>query len=723
MKFPILVYSASDRYNFGDMLYPIVLKELLKKNFSDYDIKFFALTSSDLSKDGAIPTQGYKKLQNELKKKSKKILFVAGGDGLFCTKNDLFSHSSSIDHILSKITSNSNLFFKIVQKLFWLFLEKRRKDIPEFPFHFKKDFQTKIIYNSIGGSRFFDKNQTTKFLHDIDVCSVRSSSDYNVFAYSSQTSLAPDFITLLSFLFSKPDSQFTSPFDKYIFFQISKSAYLQNKSEVVESLNLIYEKNNIPFILCPIGLAYGHEDFAALKDISSKLRAKHFLLKQPHVKDTIHLLANATLYIGTSLHGAIVSMSYERPYIGMRFVEKVAKYLDTWSINELKGCANYSILPSAVDKILSDSTLNVKLKAQKEILIKKTLENFNSICTHIKNFAQPKSPLVSVIVPNYNHALFLRQRFDSIFNQTYQNFEVIILDDCSTDNSKEIIEEYRDRPQVSNIVYNESNSGFPFKQWAKGFDLAQGEYIWIAESDDWAELNFLEEMVLVLNQTPSLVLAFCESYWEYPEKKIRGNTFKKDSFYKGLDFIKKNQIFNNHIVNASSALFRKQALSNITNDYQFFKGSGDYLFWSLLCENGDIYYTTELLNHFRRAPASTTSRCMETGMTFIEDFKIYKYFRKKGFISKFANYRIIEKAVSEIELYKKALSANSNYNKCKSLWEDERTVTSLTSPFLSFWANQVNRCNNLPFFAKIWQFLHLPNTNIRERILFRKKNS
>ena len=125
---------------------------------------------------------------------------------------------------------------------------------------------------------------------------------------------------------------------------------------------------------------------------------------------------------------------------------------------------------------------------------------------------------VSVIVPNYNHAPYLRQRLDSIFNQTYQDFEVIILDDYSTDNSREIIEEYRSRPQLSHIVYNETTSGSPFKQWAKGFDLAKGEYIWIAESDDWAEVNFLDELVSALDQDNSLALAFCENCWEFEEK-------------------------------------------------------------------------------------------------------------------------------------------------------------------------------------------------------------
>ena len=67
--------------------------------------------------------------------------------------------------------------------------------------------------------------------------------------------------------------------------------------------------------------------------------------------------------------------------------------------------------------------------------------------------------LISVIVPNYNHASFLKQRIDSILNQTFQDFELIILDDCSTDNSREIIETYRNHLKVSHIIYNTENSG------------------------------------------------------------------------------------------------------------------------------------------------------------------------------------------------------------------------------------------------------------------------
>jgi glycosyltransferase involved in cell wall biosynthesis len=75
-------------------------------------------------------------------------------------------------------------------------------------------------------------------------------------------------------------------------------------------------------------------------------------------------------------------------------------------------------------------------------------------------------PLVSVIIPNYCHSQFLVQRIESVLNQTYQNFEVIILDDCSPDAgaSKAVIEKYRGNPHVSHIVYNEENSGSTFKQ-------------------------------------------------------------------------------------------------------------------------------------------------------------------------------------------------------------------------------------------------------------------
>ena len=122
--------------------------------------------------------------------------------------------------------------------------------------------------------------------------------------------------------------------------------------------------------------------------------------------------------------------------------------------------------------------------------------------------SQNKQPLVSVIIPNYNHAKYLDQRIQTVLGQTYQNFEVIILDDCSTDNSLEVIEKYKTNSHISQIVVNEKNSGNTFLQWDKGIHLAQGDLIWVAESDDYCELNFLDELVKAYNRDEHTVLAY-----------------------------------------------------------------------------------------------------------------------------------------------------------------------------------------------------------------------
>lgn len=283
-------------------------------------------------------------------------------------------------------------------------------------------------------------------------------------------------------------------------------------------------------------------------------------------------------------------------------------------------------------------------------------------------------PTVSVIVPNYNHAPYLRQRLDSIFNQTFQDFEVIILDDCSTDNSNEIIEEYRNRPQVSHVVYNETNSGSPFKQWAKGFDLAQGEYIWIAESDDWAELNFLEEMTFVLKKNQSLALTFCESYWESNGKTVKSPfpLASEDCFYEGKRFITEKQSFDNHIFNASSVVFRKKFLFQIRPLYKRYKGSGDYLLWIQLSEYGNVFYKHLYLNHFRRHE-STTSRSVYSGLIYFENHQIFTYLKQKGYISFIKKHLIVLRYIKLIERdYKNnSLKNKAVFLSCKRLWKQE----------------------------------------------------
>src|SRR5678815_1505944 len=121
-------------------------------------------------------------------------------------------------------------------------------------------------------------------------------------------------------------------------------------------------------------------------------------------------------------------------------------------------------------------------------------------------------PEISVIIPNYNHGRYLKRRIESILQQTFTDFEIIIMDDGSTDNSRDVIEQYRSDPKFSHIIFNEINSGSPFKLWEKGIELGKGEWIWIAESDDIAEPTFLEEAVKAIKQAPSFDIFYSDSF-------------------------------------------------------------------------------------------------------------------------------------------------------------------------------------------------------------------
>ena len=118
----------------------------------------------------------------------------------------------------------------------------------------------------------------------------------------------------------------------------------------------------------------------------------------------------------------------------------------------------------------------------------------------------------SVIIPNHNHGNYLEARIKSVLNQTYKNYELIILDDNSTDNSRNIINKYNNHPQVTAILFNKVNSGSPFLQWKKGIELAKANWIWIAESDDMADPLFLAEAAEVIKNQPAIGCYYTDSF-------------------------------------------------------------------------------------------------------------------------------------------------------------------------------------------------------------------
>lgn len=293
--------------------------------------------------------------------------------------------------------------------------------------------------------------------------------------------------------------------------------------------------------------------------------------------------------------------------------------------------------------------------------------------------------LISVIVPNYNHEKYLKERLDSIFSQTYTNFEVILLDDCSTDNSQVILCEYAKNPKVSHCVLNDTNSGNTFIQWNKGLDLAKGEIIWIAESDDFCDPYFLEEVSKPLINDSEVVLSYCQSNrvnekgiitgnWQSQTNWLSKNAFEKDFILDGNLFIEQYLITINVIPNASGVLMQKKALlllGSIENENDL-KYSGDWLLYIKLLVNNKIGYVAKSLNNFRYHSNSVIATLVKNEKK-IAIINANIFFRKKMVLylkkSNPSNYSSILKKNRKV-------IRELNYEKSGLLHRDNRKITA-----------------------------------------------
>lgn len=251
-----------------------------------------------------------------------------------------------------------------------------------------------------------------------------------------------------------------------------------------------------------------------------------------------------------------------------------------------------------------------------------------------------ESKQVSVIIPNYNHSKFLKKRIDSVLNQTYQNLELIILDDCSTDNSRNVIEQYRNHPKVAHIVFNERNSGSPFVQWQKGFALAKYNYLWIAESDDYADFKFLETLLKCFELNEKIGVAFTDSniidandlihadfYKKFRNKRFKTDKWNHDYVKTGIEEIEENLLFECTINNTSAMVFKKDLLQYVNFEHlKNFKYCGDWFFFVSLLSHCDIAYKNDALNYFKYGTDNFKTGTKSVINYFKERFMVRYYF-------------------------------------------------------------------------------------------------
>lgn len=259
---------------------------------------------------------------------------------------------------------------------------------------------------------------------------------------------------------------------------------------------------------------------------------------------------------------------------------------------------------------------------------------------------------LSIIIPSYNHQEFLLQRLDSIANQKYKDWEAIIIDDKSVDNSVEIIEKFiENNPnfKVKHFIINNTNSGSGYFSWQKGIELAETKYIWIAETDDYSEPTFLEEMVRILDQYDTLPLVFCGTNYVENNNIIYDSTNRtKDLEVEMGEFkITSCEIFLNrmpfdtYITNGSSVVFRKPKEKmnlELFNNRQ----SSDLFLWSFLIQDSEFAFLNKNLNFFRRHENSTTTNMniFSKKIIYEEKLKYLNFFEQNYKFQRFLDHYV-----------------------------------------------------------------------------------
>ncbi|WP_346817653.1 glycosyltransferase [Bacillus paramobilis] len=367
----------------------------------------------------------------------------------------------------------------------------------------------------------------------------------------------------------------------------------------------------------------GRTDVHFLNTLSPRYTA-HFTLVDP-TPDIGLYNAGADLYLLTSREDPFPNVVLEAldtkvPVIGF----KNAGGFEDVVTEQTGALVDYLNLPMMLERIyefIGDEDLRFQKGSFGQELIEKDF-NFLHYIYQLLNLLEHNYKKISVIVPNYNYEKYLPDRIKSIFSQTYPLYELIFLDDASTDNSVSIFEkllsnENKPHLKVQQII-NDKNSGSVFKQWIKGVSAATGDYIWIAEADDLCDQTFLEEVIQGFQINSDVTLGYTQSkqideqgnilanhYLDYTND-IDKEKWQRPYFRKGIDEIRDTLLIKNTIPNVSRVVLKNIDMKTTAKQLEKFKVAGDWFFYVSIFKEGDIYFNPKPLNYHRRHTNSVT---------------------------------------------------------------------------------------------------------------------
>lgn len=284
----------------------------------------------------------------------------------------------------------------------------------------------------------------------------------------------------------------------------------------------------------------------------------------------------------------------------------------------------------------------LKHKKNKKLIPKIDIQCIEKAAKKQKKLAE-QGIKISVVVPNYNYSNYLYQRVYSILNQNYKIHELIISDDASKDNSlfyiKQIEQKISEFVNVK-VVVNDINSGNAFSQWQKGINLATGDYVWVAEADDYAKKNFLNEVVSPLKKNNNIVISYADTGFidsnGYITKNslvdqidiLKTNHWNASYVNKGISEINCYSYLNCTIPNVSGTIIKKGNYDEIFESAKKFHQSGDWFTYLNILNLGDISFINKTLNYYR-VHGNNISQTFDKKAHILEIQRIYKFVKEK----------------------------------------------------------------------------------------------
>lgn len=374
----IAVVAACDRNNYGDVLLPVLFKEMLAqyRQENDYKIDVFGLTYSDMTYMGGNKTRPLYMVDEHYDS----VVFV-GGEILAARYVNMFLNLQEDERVIAQYSSMASCDYEKCD-------EECRKvlhGVNDYPWVFyPKNTNQKVFYNAVGGAhRAFSTKQKKAWercISETTMFTVRNNRSQIYFREicGIDIDLVPDsailikeFITEKKYIREEIE-QIVKDLGNYITLQVNKRYGEDREDEIASIINEVYRQFKIKTILLPIGKAQGHEDAIPLNIIHNSAPIASVYIYDNSIYETMYLIRNSMLFVGTSLHGIITAASYSVPHtVLFGEADKTIGFINTWNttkcqyLEKTEDLIAYIKSKDIYDFINIDSITSMKYKAKK----------------------------------------------------------------------------------------------------------------------------------------------------------------------------------------------------------------------------------------------------------------------------------------------------------------------------------------------------------------------